>query len=507
VPESMADEDSYDGYSARKAFNQGVCYTYDDVIFLPGHIFFAAHEVGLSTKITKNLTLRTPLVSSPMDTVTEGEMAVAMAMVGGMGFLHYNMTAEEQVEQLRRVKAHRPGYVMSPTVMAPTAAVADLDALKSRKNYSSAVVTDSGALGGKLLGLVTSRDIDMVKDRTTLLSDVMSKELVTLNARASYDDAVALLKSSKKGKIPVIDDAGKLVSLATRAMLKQMLSMPDPGAPSLDAQGRLLCGAACGTREADKARIAALVEAGLDAVILDSSQGDSIYQIEMVKHIKAAHPDLQVIAGNVVTGAQTKTLIEAGADGLRVGMGSGSICTTQEVCAVGRGQATAVYKCAAAAAKYGVPVIADGGIQNSGNIVKALALGASTVMCGSLFAGTTEAPGDYFYDKGVRVKRYRGMGSLEAMQRGSDTRYLSDPNHLKVAQGVAGSVKDKGSCLKMVPYLIHGVKQGFQDLGANSLTMAHQMTADGRLLMETRSSSAQKEGGVHDMHSYDKKLW
>mmetsp|Transcript_47160 Transcript_47160/g.90038 ORF Transcript_47160/g.90038 Transcript_47160/m.90038 type:complete len:508 (+) Transcript_47160:63-1586(+) len=500
-------EEEYDGYPASKAFGQGVCYTYDDVIFLPGHIYFPAHEVDLKTKITKNISLRTPLVSSPMDTVTESDMALAMAMVGGMGFLHYNMTTEEQVAHVKKVKLHRPGFCLDPVVMTPTACVADLDSLRMRKNMGSAIITDTGALGGKLLGIVCTRDYDLVKDRSTLLSDVMTTEVITLADSCTFEDATSLLKRTKKGKIPVVDEAGRVTGLATRAMLKQFASLPEPGPPSTDAAGRLRVGAAVGTRDADKARVAALARAGLDAVILDSSQGDSTYQIAMIKHIKAAHPELDVIAGNVVTAAQAQRLIEAGADGLRVGMGSGSICTTQEVCAVGRGQATAVYKVAARAAKFGVPIIADGGIQNSGNIVKALALGASTVMCGSMFAGTTEAPGDYFYENGVRLKRYRGMGSLEAMSKGSDTRYLSDPNHLKVAQGVAGSVKDKGSCLKMVPYLIHGVKQGFQDLGSNSLTEAHNMTASGTILMETRSGSAQKEGGVHDMHSYEKKLW
>ena len=332
-------------------------------------------------------------------------------------------------------------------------------------------------------------------------------DLLVGDAGAAVEDLEAKLVASKKGKLPVVNASGELVGLMTRASVEAKKLLPPSGAPTLDKQGRLFCGAAIGTREGDKDRAKALAAEGLDAVILDSSQGDSTYQIAMIEFLKKEVPGVDVIGGNVVTQVQAKRLLDAGADGLRVGMGSGSICTTQEVCAVGRGQATAVYKVANLAAQYGVPILADGGIQNSGHVVKALSLGASAAMCGSMFAGTTEAPGEYFYQDGVRVKKYRGMGSLDAMAKGSDTRYLSESGHLKVAQGVSGTVKDKGSVCKMVPYLIHGVKQGFQDMGAKSMAHATELRNAGDMRMETRTGAAQKEGGVHDMHSYKKVLW
>ena len=525
-----------------------MCYTYDDVIFHPGHINFAADTVDLETKLTRNITIRTPIVSSPMDTgaspqifravlfrhvrrffprrrssslprspspfppprpVTEADMAIAMASVGGAGFLHYNMTLEDQLANLKAVKAHRLGYVTRPEVVAPDATLSYLDDLAVRRGFTSVVVTDTGKIGGKLLGLCTSRDAELISNRATAVGDVMTKasDLLTGDAGAAVEDLEAKLVASKKGKLPVVNKSGELVGLMTRASIKAKKLLPPSGAPSLDKQGRLLCGAAIGTREGDKDRAKALAAEGLDAIILDSSQGDSTYQIAMVEFLKKEVPGVDVIAGNVVTQVQAKRLLDAGADGLRVGMGSGSICTTQEVCAVGRGQATAVYKVANLAAQYGVPILADGGIQNSGHVVKALSLGASAAMCGSMFAGTTEAPGEYFYQDGVRVKKYRGMGSLDAMAKGSDTRYLSESGHLKVAQGVSGTVKDKGSVCKMVPYLIHGVKQGFQDMGAKSMAHATELRNAGDMRMETRTGAAQKEGGVHDMHSYKKVLW
>ncbi|CAG9465956.1 unnamed protein product [Pedinophyceae sp. YPF-701] len=498
-----------DGYSAQQVFGQGTCHTYDDVIFLPGHISFGAHEVDLASHITKKLKLRVPVVSSPMDTVTEDTMAVAMAMCGGMGFLHYNSTIEEQAAMVKKVKAHSPGYVYTPVAVSPNDTLVTLDNLKAARGHSSALVTDTGAMGGKLLGIVTTRDIEFVDDRMTRIGDVMTKDLVTAPVGTTAVEALEMLKTTRKGKLPVVGANGELVGLATRRHFKAHMAFPPLGAPSTDAQGRLLCGAAVGTRPSDRDRVKALAAAGVDAVILDSSQGDSTFQVDMIKHIKKKHPNLEVIAGNIVTSRQAKTLIDAGADGLRVGMGSGSICTTQEVCAVGRGQATAVYQVARYAQAQGVPIIADGGIQNSGHIAKALALGASTVMCGSLFAGTWEAPGTFFTDpvSGCRVKRYRGMGSLEAMQKGSEARYLSETQTLKIAQGVSGTVKDKGSIFAQVPFLAQAVKQGFQDMGVRSIAEAREGLYTGTLKMETRSGAAIVEGGVHDMHAFEKKRW
>ncbi|GAB4823609.1 hypothetical protein N2152v2_010655 [Parachlorella kessleri] len=503
------DESILDGFPASKLFGQGVSYTYDDVIFLPGHINFAAHEVDLSSHITRNIRLRTPLVSSPMDTVTEAEMAVAMATLGGCGFIHYNMTLEEQLQHVQVAKRHTPGMVVRPVCLPPSATVADLYDLKERKGFGSVCVTDTGSVGGKLLGLVTNRDYDFVTNTLTPLADIMTTDLETADAEeVTAEGAQEQLRASRRGKLPLVDREGRLVGLATRTLFRDDARMPFGGPHSVAPDGRLLVGAAVGTRPADRERVRALREEGnVDIVILDSSQGDSTYQLEMLSHIKREHPGLDVICGNVVTSVQARRLIEGGADGLRVGMGSGSICTTQEVCAVGRGQATAVYHTARLAKAYGVPIIADGGIQNSGHIVKALALGASAVMAGSLFAGTAEAPGDYMVVNGSRVKKYRGMGSLEAMTKGSEARYHSDTQSLKIAQGVAGTVRDKGSVKRNVPYLIQAAKQGFQDLGARSLSEAHAMLASGQMRLECRTGAAQREGGVHDLHSYEKKSW
>jgi IMP dehydrogenase len=273
---------------------------------------------------------------------------------------------------------------------------------------------------------------------------------------------------------------------------------------SMDSSEQLIVGAAIGTRPRDKDRAKALVAAGVNLIVLDSSQGNSIYQLEMVQWLKAEFPTLDVVGGNIVTRMQALNLIRAGVDGIRVGMGVGSICTTQEVCAAGRAQASAVYHVAKAAKEHGIPIIADGGISSSGQIIKALALGAGCVMMGSMLAGTEESPGGYFFQDGIRLKKYRGMGSIEAMTKGSDQRYFSGSKVVRVAQGVSGAVVDKGSVLSFLPYIAQGVRHGLQDVGARSTEDLQARLYAGTLRFEIRSPAAQKEGGVHSLHAYEK---
>ncbi len=488
-----------DGYSARELFDSVFGLAYNDFIILPGYIDFLPDNVTLETCLTRNITLQKPLISSPMDTVTEAKMAISLALLGGIGIIHYNNTITEQVEEVRKVKRYENGFIMDPMVLSPSHTISDIDRIKEQYNFSGIPITENGKLHSKLVGIVTNRDIDFEKDRSRKLSEVMTTEVLTALQGISLSDANKILRASKKGKLPLVDEQGHLVALMSR---NDLLTNKEFPMASKDERKQLRVGAAISTREEAKERLAELAKVGVDVVVVDSAQGNSRYEIEMIKHIKRNFPEIDVIGGNVVTEEQCRTLIQAGADALRIGMGPGSICTTQTTMACGRSQATAVYRCAKYARQYDVPVIADGGIGNIGHIAKALAIGASTTMMGSMFAGTEEAPGEYFYENGVRQKRYQGMASLEAMEKGGGKRYFSEDEKIRIAQGVSGSVVDKGSLFNYVPYLIQGLKHAFQDMGKQSIHALHDALYCEELRFEGRSMSAQFEGGIHDMYSY-----
>jgi len=501
-----------DGYSAEEIFikkQDCQALTYDDIILLPGTTLSSTGSVlnpnissSLLSNITKEITLKVPLLSSPMDTVTEHRMAIGMALQGALGVIHYNMTVEEQCREVRLVKKYKNGFITDPYCVSPNQSVKDILELKERLGFCGFPVTVNGNLGEKLLGIVTNRDIDFVTDINVKIKEIMTEEkkLVTAIEGISLQEANSILKKSKKGKLPVVNSLGEIIALISRTDLKKSRDFPDA---SKDSNKQLLVGASIGTRPNDRDRCAALIEAGADVIVIDSSQGDSMYQKKLIKFLKSNY-NIQIIGGNVVTARQAYHLIQAGVDGLRIGMGSGSICTTQEVCAVGRAQATAIYNASKLASKFNVPVIADGGISSSGHIVKALSVGASAVMCGSMLAGTDEAPGEYFFQDGVRLKRYRGMGSIEAMTKGSEKRYFASGANVKVAQGVSGNVVDKGSLRNYLPHLIDGVKNGLNDLGVNTLQELKTKVKNDMIRFELRSPAAQREGNVHSLHAYER---
>lgn len=501
-----------DGQTIDDLFKQGIGLTYNDFNILPGFIDFVVTDVDLTTNLTKMIKLNTPLVSSPMDTVTESEMAIAMALNGGIGIIHANFqSAQDQAAEIIKVKRYKQGFISSPQCIRETDTIWDLMEIKRKFGFTGTPVTSTGYVGSKLLGLVTSRDIDFIRREnyeTTKIADVMvpRDRLIVGDKNLTLLQTYTILEKEKKGKLPIVNENDELISLIARSDLKKAREFPRS---SIDNKKQLMVGAAVNTREGAKETIKELVKAGVDVLVIDSSNGASIYQLELLSWIKQNFPEWpQVIAGNVVTMNQAKLLIDGGADALRVGMGSGSICTTQEVCAVGRAQGSAVYNVSRYARLRGVPVIADGGIRDIGYITKAMALGASTAMMGGLLAGTNEAPGEYFWGStGVRLKKYRGMGSLDAMETNatSQERYFTGGNeNIKVAQGVSAAQRDRGSCFKYVPYIIRGIQHGLQDIGVRNFDELRKGIYSGKIRLERRTHNAQLEGGIHSIHSHVK---
>jgi IMP dehydrogenase len=492
-----------DGCVAKEIFNNKTGYAYDDIIILPGYIDFSVSNVDLKSNLTKNIQLSTPIVSSPMDTVTEHNMAIQLALQGGIGIIHCNNSVDEQVEHVRKVKRFQNGFITNPVLLSPEQPISEIYRIKKQHGFSGIPITQNGCMDSKLLGMVSFRDVDFVKNKATPIGDVMLTDLITIEEGSTLEDAYEILKESKRSRLPVVDKKFNLKSLICRKDLANRREYPN--ASRNRTTNQLLVGASVTTHLNTGERIDPLIKAGVDVLVIDSAQGNSLYQIKTIKYIKEKFPNIDIIAGNVVTTKQAKNLIDAGADALRVGMGIGSICTTQEVCGVGRSQATAVYKVSHYAKSFGVPIIADGSIKNTGHIVKALTLGASTVMLGSMLAGTEDSPGEIFYKDGVRLKNYRGMPSIEAMkQTSSSERYLAQNENIKVAQGVSGTVVTKGKVSTYIPYLVQGVKHGLQDIGSNTVPKLHTMLDDGTIEFEIRSISSMRDGAIHGLYDYKK---
>jgi IMP dehydrogenase len=494
------------GLSMNKIFRNemGLAYSYDDLIFLPGYIDFSMNEIDLTSRISKRIELKCPIVSSPMDTVTESKTAIMLALLGGIGIIHCNNTIEEQCNEVKVVKRYNNGFITEPIIFSPNNIIKDVrDAIKIHK-FSGFPITEDGKVHSKLVGMISSRDIDF-EDENVFLKDVMTQNPVVYkeeNGSVKLKDANNILKKCKKSRLPIVNNEGELQSLICRKDIRNMNAYPL--ATKNKQTKQLMVGVAISTHKDYKDRLHRLIEVGADVIVIDSSQGNSSFQISTLKYIKQTYPDVDVICGNIVTKEQAQNLISNGADGLRVGMGVGSICTTQEVCGVGRPQATAIYEVARYAKESNVPVIADGGISNSGHIFKALALGASAVMLGSLIAGTDESPTDYYYKDGVRLKKYRGMGSLDAMKKYSSERYFINENAPRVAQGVSGEVTAKGSLDKYIPFLIQSVKHGYQNVGVKKLSEMHDNLYNETLRGHLRSSHAIIEGGVHHLYNHER---
>ena len=441
--------------------------TFDDVLLVPAKSEVLPNQVDLGVKLTDKIQLNIPLISAGMDTVTEAQMAIAIARQGGLGIVHKNMSIEEQAEQVDKVKRSESGVINDPFFLTPTHKVADAEHLMGKYRISGVPIVNNED-EKKLVGILTNRDLRFIQDFSTAISDVMTKEnLVTAPVGTTLQDAEKILQKHKIEKLPLVDDNGVLKGLITIKDIEKVIEFPNS---AKDQQGRLLVGAAVGVTKDALLRVEALVKSSVDVIVIDTAHGHSKGVIEKVKEIRAAFPELAIIAGNVATGEATKELIEAGADIVKVGIGPGSICTTRVVAGVGVPQLTAIYDCASVAREYGVPIIADGGIKYSGDIVKALAAGGHVVMLGSMFAGVSESPGETEIYQGRQFKVYRGMGSVGAMERGSKDRYFQEGNKKLVPEGIEGRVPYKGPLADTVHQLVGGIRSGMGYCGSPTLT-------------------------------------
>lgn len=442
--------------------------TFDDVLLIPAKSEVLPNQVQLSTELTPSLKLNTPFISAGMDTVTEAEMAIAMARQGGFGVIHKNMSIEEQAEQVDRVKRSESGVITNPFFLTPEHQVYDAEHLMGKFRISGVPIVNS-VEEQQLVGIITNRDLRFIQDYSISISEVMtSTDLITAPVGTTLEEAEKILQKYKIEKLPLVDGNNVLKGLITIKDIEKVIEFPNA---AKDAQGRLLVGAAVGVMKDAMKRIDKLVEAGVDVIVIDTAHGHSKGVLDQVKEVRKEYPELNIIAGNVATADGTRELIEAGASIVKVGIGPGSICTTRVVAGVGVPQITAVNDCAMAAQEYGVPIIADGGLKYSGDIVKAMAAGAHAVMVGSMFAGTTESPGETEIYQGRKYKVYRGMGSVGAMKAGSKDRYFQgDTDNKKlVPEGIEGRVPYKGSLADTIHQLSGGLRSGMGYCGTATI--------------------------------------
>ncbi|MBD5144148.1 MAG: IMP dehydrogenase [Ruminococcus sp.] len=464
--------------------------TFDDVLLIPAKSDVTPNMVSLETKLTANIKLNTPVLTAAMDTVTDARMAVAIAREGGIGIIHKNMSIEQQANEVDKVKRSENGVIVDPFSLTADALVADADALMGKFRISGVPIVDENK---KLVGIITNRDMRFLTDFSIKISEVMTKEnLITAPVGTTLAQAQKILRRHKIEKLPIVDENGVLKGLITIKDIEKSVRFPNS---ARDARGRLLCGAGIGVTANMLDRAKALIDAQVDVLVLDSAHGHSANIINALKKLKAEFPDTPVIAGNIATAEAAEELIQAGADCLKVGIGPGSICTTRVVAGIGVPQITAVYDVACVAKKYQIPVIADGGIKYSGDIVKALAAGADVVMLGSLLAGCEEAPGDTEIYQGRQFKVYRGMGSLGAMANGSTDRYFQEGAKKLVPEGVEGRVPYKGALADTIFQLIGGIRAGMGYCGCATIPELWEKAQFVRI-----TGAGLKESHPHDIY-------